>query len=152
MKDVLFVDKQAILAATSLMPSVMDVMNFATLCRTAPTRFLLQEHHTMKTDLSQGINTLTTDGTGHIPIMVPDIGDISAGHKSCHNSHCTRSSSFKRHTSCSSSSHHNSLCCPLFDGCPSHQSFHDTKRHSCTPSHTYHLSCRHHSCHSTDQS
>ena len=31
-------------------------------------------------DLIQGINTLTTEGTDHTPIMVPDMGDISAGH------------------------------------------------------------------------
>ena len=62
------------------MPSVMAVINLATLHRTAPTRFLHQEHHATKTDLIQGINTPTTKGTDHTPIMVPDIGAISAGH------------------------------------------------------------------------
>ena len=73
-------DAQVILAATSLIPSVMGVMNLATLCRTAPTIFLPQEHHATKTDLIEGINTSSTKGTDHTPIMVLDIGDISAGH------------------------------------------------------------------------
>ena len=62
------------------MPSVMAVMNLATLHRTAPTRFLPQEHHGTKTYLIQGIDTPTTEGTDHTPIMVQDIGDISTGH------------------------------------------------------------------------
>ena len=80
MADVLFVDTQIILASTALMSSVMAVMNFAILYRTAPTRFLHQEHLSTKKDLIQGINTPTTEGTDHTPIMVPDIGDISADH------------------------------------------------------------------------
>ena len=80
MIDVLFVDKKVILAATALMPSVMAGMNVATLCKTAPTRFLLQEHHATKTDVIQGIDTPTTEGTDHAPpIIVPNMGDISAG-------------------------------------------------------------------------
>ena len=76
---VLFVDEQVILAATALMPSV--VMNLATLHRTGPTRFLHQGHCTTKTDLVQGINIPTPKGTDCIPpIMVPDMGDIAAGH------------------------------------------------------------------------
>ena len=77
---VLFMEVQVILADSALMPSVMAVMNLSTLCRTAPARFLPQEHHGTKTDLIQGINTSTTEGTDHTPIMVPDIGDISPGH------------------------------------------------------------------------
>ena len=77
MIDVLCEDSQVILAATALMPSVMAVMNVATLHRTVPTRFLYQEHHATKTDLIQGINTPTPKGTDHTSIMVPGIGDIS---------------------------------------------------------------------------
>ena len=94
----LFVDEQVILATTALMPSVMAVMNLDTLYRTVPTRFLHQEHHASKTDLIQGINTPTIEGTDHTPIMVPDIGDISEGH-SPPTIHHDRSSNFGRHTS-----------------------------------------------------
>ena len=80
MIDVLFVDEQVILAANALMPNVMALMNLATLHRTTPTIFFHQEHQTIKTDLIQGINTSNTKMTDHTPIMVPDIGDISAGH------------------------------------------------------------------------
>ena len=80
MIDVLFVDAQVILTATALMPSVMAVMNLATLHRTAPTRFLPQEHHITKTVLIQDIDTPTTKGTDHTLIIVPDKGDISADH------------------------------------------------------------------------
>ena len=81
MTDVLFVDKQVILAATTLTPSVTAVMNLATLHRTALSRFLSKEHHATKTDLVQGINTPTPKGTDHTPfITVPDMKDISAGH------------------------------------------------------------------------
>ena len=62
------------------MPSIIAVINLDTLPRTAPTRFLHQEHHTTMEDLVQGIKTPTTRGTDHIPIMVPDIGDITADH------------------------------------------------------------------------
>ena len=56
-------------------------MNLATLHRTVPTRFLPQEHHATRTDLIQGINISTPKGTDHTPpILVPDMGDISAGH------------------------------------------------------------------------
>ena len=77
----MFVEKQVILATTALMPSAMAVLNLATLHRTAPTSFLPQEDHTPKRDLIQGFDIPTPKGTGHIvPIMVPDIGDISAVH------------------------------------------------------------------------
>ena len=80
MIDVLFVDEQVTLAATALMPSIMAVVHLATLHRTDPTRFLLQEHHASKTDLLQGISIHAPKGTDHTPpMMVPDIGDISAG-------------------------------------------------------------------------
>ena len=78
MIDVLFVDAQVIVATTTLMLSVMAVMDLAILHRIAPTRLLHQEHHATKKDLIQGIDTPTTEGTDHAPIMVPDIGDISA--------------------------------------------------------------------------
>ena len=81
MIDVLFVDEQVILPATAQMPSVMAVMNLATLHKTAPTRFLPQEHHVTKTDFIQGISILTPKGTGHTPpIIAPGMGDILAGH------------------------------------------------------------------------
>ena len=74
-------DKQVILDATALTHSVTVVMNLATLHRTAPTRFLPQEHHATKTDHVQGINIPTpkvTDNTQ--PIMIPDMVDISHDH------------------------------------------------------------------------
>ena len=74
-------DEQVILAASASMCSVTAVMNLVTLHRTAQTRFLPQEHHTTKTDLIQGIDIPTSKGKDHIPpIMVPDMGDISANH------------------------------------------------------------------------
>ena len=80
MISVLSVDEQVILAATALMPIIIALMNFDTLPRTAPTRFLHKEHHATMADLIQGINTLTTGGTDHASIMGPDIGDITADH------------------------------------------------------------------------
>ena len=80
MIDVLLVDEQVILAATTQMPSVMAVMNLAPLHRSAPARFLPQEQHTTKTDLIQGNNIPTHEGTGQtLPIKIPDIRDILAG-------------------------------------------------------------------------
>ena len=77
MIDVLFVDEQVILAATSLMHSVMAVMNLARLHRTAPTRFLPLEHHATKIDLVQGSNIPTPVGTNHtLSSKVRDMGDI----------------------------------------------------------------------------
>ena len=80
MINFLSVDKQAILASSALMPSVMAVMNLATLLRTDLTRFLYQKQHATTAGPIQGINKFTTGGTGHTSIMVSDIGDISAGH------------------------------------------------------------------------
>ena len=51
MIDILVVDEWVTFATTAQMPSVMAVMNLATLYRTVPTRLLSQEHHTTKTDL-----------------------------------------------------------------------------------------------------
>ena len=76
----LSVDKKIILAATVLILSGMAVLNLATLPRTALQRFLHQKHHAIKADLIQGIYTSTTGSTDHIPIMVLEIGDISACH------------------------------------------------------------------------
>ena len=80
MISLLSLDGQVILVATALMPSVMAVMNLATLPRVAPTRFLHQEHLTIMEDLIQGIDTPTTGWTDHTPIMVSGIGDITADH------------------------------------------------------------------------
>ena len=80
MVTVLFVNEQVILAATAQVPSVMAVMNLATLHRTASTRFLPEGNHTTKTDTIQGIDIPTSKETYHTPpIMVSDMADISAG-------------------------------------------------------------------------
>ena len=81
MIDVLFVDGQVILVTTALMSSVTVAMNLVTLHKTAPTRFLPQEHHVTKTNLIQGIDIPTPKGTDHTPpTMVTDMGDISTNH------------------------------------------------------------------------
>ena len=147
--DVLYVGTHVILATTVLMPSAIALMNVTILCRTAPTRFLPQEHHTTKIDLVQGIDTPTAQGTGHTSIMVPDISARSQSH--CHSQNY-RSSSFGRHDICSSSSHYSSLCCHLVDGYLHLHLCHDTNRHSWTPSHTCHFCHRCHSHHPTDWS
>ena len=67
-------------------------------------------------------------------------------------SHCNRSSSFRRHTSCSSLNHCSSSCCPSANGSLPYPPPCDTNSNRCTPSHSYHISTRHHSCHSTDWS
>ena len=114
-------DEQVIVAATALTPNVMAVMNLATLSRTVPTRFICQECHA--THGRSHTDTPSTRGTDHAPIMAPDIGDISAGHGPALIPTHDRSSSFRRHTSCSSSSHHSG----------SHH--HSANGHSCYPSH-----------------
>ena len=81
------------------MPSVMAVMNLATLPRIAPIRFLHQEHHSTMADLIQCIDTPTTRGTDHTPIMVPDIGDITADH-SPHPVHTMTEAAALEGTSC----------------------------------------------------
>ena len=54
--------------------------------------------------------------------------------QSCYHSHHNRSSSFRRNTWCSSSSHHSSTCSPLADTCHCHHLHCDTNRHSHTHS------------------
>ena len=142
---------RSFLAATALMPSFMPVMNLATLHWTGPIRFLLQEHCATKTDLIQGIDTPTTKGQimlllwsltweafQQVTVLLPFLSQ--------------QKQQFRRHTSCSSSSHHSCWCQPLANGCPHHHSHHDINMHSHTPSHTHHFSHRHHSFHSIDQS
>ena len=80
MISVLSVDGQVFLPTTAMMPYVMAVTNLATLPRTAPTKFLHQEHHTTTAGLILGIITTTTGGTEHTPIMVPGIRDDTADH------------------------------------------------------------------------
>ena len=80
----LSVNGQVTLATTALMPSVVAVMNLATLLRTFPRRFLHQEHHATTKDLTQGIDTPMAGGTDHSPAMVPDIEDITADHSPIH--------------------------------------------------------------------
>ena len=70
MIGVMFVDKHVILVTTALMPSVMAVINLATLHSTALTRFLHQGHHPTKTDLIQGIDTPTPKGTDCTPPII----------------------------------------------------------------------------------
>ena len=94
----------------------------------------------------------TTRGTDHTPIMTPDIKRHFSRWQSYPCSHYNRSSNFRRHTSCSSSSHCGSLCHPSANGYSHHPSCHDTNRQSCTPSLTCHFSSRHYSCHSRDWS
>ena len=80
MISILSVDAQVILATTALLPSVVAVMNLAIFSKTVPTTFLHQEHNVTTEDLIQGIHTPTTGGTDHTPIMVTDIGVITADH------------------------------------------------------------------------
>ena len=58
----------------------MVEMKLDTLPRTVLTRFLQEECHATMTDLIQGINTPTTGGTDHTPIMAPNMRDVSGGH------------------------------------------------------------------------
>ena len=58
----------------------MVVTNLATLPRTASKKFFHQEHHATTTGLIKDIVTTTTKGTDHTPIMVPDVGDVTADH------------------------------------------------------------------------
>ena len=129
----LSVDRQT---TTALMPIVMAVMNLAILPRTPLTRFPHQEHHATTEDLIQGINTPTTRGTDHPPILVSDIGRHYSGLQSKPHSHCDRIHYFRRHTSHSSSCHCSGSCHPSANGCLHH----DNNRHSCTPFHTHHFS------------
>ena len=132
------------------MPSVMAVMNFATMHRTAPTRFFPQKHHATKTDLIQGIDKPTPEGTDHIPcIMVPDMGDILAGHSPTAIPTMTEAA-VSEYISHSSAGPHSSTHCPLANRCPHHYSWCDPNWHSHIPSHTHLFSHRWHSCYSTD--
>ena len=57
------------------------VMNLATLHMTAPTRFLHWEHHTTKTGVIPGHNTMKPKETDYTqPTMGTDMGDISTNH------------------------------------------------------------------------
>ena len=67
-------------------------------------------------------------------------------------SHHDRSSSFRRYTSYSSSSHNSCLHHPSANGCSHHLLYCDTNRYSHTPSCTHHFSHRCHSHHSIDWS
>ena len=149
MIDLLFVDKQVIMATTALMSSAMAMILLATLHTTAPTRFLPQKHHTTKTDLvSRHQYTYTHRDRSHSTYYGPRHGRHFSRSQSCCHSHCKRSSSFRRHTLGSSSSQGSSFGWWT----PHHHSHHDTNQHSHTPSHTCHFSHRCHSCHSTDRS
>ena len=147
MIDVFFVDEQVILATTALMPSVMVVMNLATLHRTALTYPSLMNTTSQRWILSRHQYTHSQRDRSH-SYYGPRYRRHFIRSQSCHHSHCNRSRSFRRHTSHSSSSHHSSSLHPLANGWPHHNLHHDTDRNSHTSSHTHH---RCHSFHSTDQ-
>ena len=134
MIDVLFVDKQVISVATVPDSQCYDCDEFGHFALDCPNKILPSGtplHHARSHSRYQYTHTwrdrlcYTYYGS--------NMGVISAGLQSNHHSHCNRSSSFRRHTSHSSSSCHSSLCHILANGCPHHQLCHDTDRHSCTP-------------------
>ena len=55
---------------TAPVHSITAVMNLATLHKTAPTRFLPQEHHATKTGLIPGHDTPTPKGRDHISLTI----------------------------------------------------------------------------------
>ena len=152
MIDIFFVDKQVILATTAPMPSVMAVMNLATLHRAAPTRFLPLEHHNTKTDLIQGINIPTPKGTDHTPpIMIPDMGDILAGHSPITIPTVTEAAILQGipHVPLPATTAAHATLLPMDTPIPTHAL---TPTDTATPHPTHHFSHRCHSHHSTDQS
>ena len=75
------VDEWVIVAVTAPMHSITAVMDSSTLHRTAPTRFICQEHHASKTGLIQSNNMPTPEWTDHTPpTMDTDMGNISTDH------------------------------------------------------------------------
>ena len=131
------------LAVIALMTTVIAVMNLATLFRTAPTRFLHQQHQATMEILFKTL--IYTQPQGQI---TPYYGPRHRKHynrsQSCPDSHHERSRNQRRHTSCSSSRHHSSSHCPPGNGHSHYPSCSDTNRHSHIPSCTCHLSHRHH--------
>ena len=143
----MFVDEQVILATTALMCSVTAVMNLATFHRTAPTRFLPQEHYTIKTNLIQDINIPIPRGTDHTPpTVVTDMGDISTDHNPTAIPTMT-GAAVSEDTHCAPHPATRAACSALLaDGFPHHNLCCDTSKwHSCTPSCTHYFS---HRCHS----
>ena len=134
------------------MTSAMAVMNFAILHRTTPTRFLHQEHHATMADCTQGIDIPATGGTSHTLIMVPNIGDITVDHRPAPIHTMTEAASLEGTPHTLFSSHQSSSHCPSSNECSHYPSHCDSNKHSCTPSHTHHFSCRDHSHHSIDWS
>ena len=99
--DGYFVDRQAILAATDPMCSVIAAMNLATLHKTAPTRFLSQEHHSTKIGLILGHDTLTPEGTDQNLLTIDtDMGDISTNLNHTANSTVTGAAAVTEDTHC----------------------------------------------------
>ena len=131
---VLSVDRQVILAATAMMPSVMTVMNLATLPRTAPSRIPPSgtPHHCRRS-CSRHWHTHNWRNKSHSHYGNKDRRHYSSS-QSCPHLHCNRNHNLRRHTCCSSSSHCSSLCCPSTDRC----SCHDNNRYSHMPSCTQH--------------
>ena len=116
--------------------SVTDAVNLAILHRTAPTRFLPQEHYTTETGLIQGHDISTWKGTDHTPpTMSTNIGDNSTNHNHAAIPTMTGAAAVPEGTLHSPSCHCRSSCCPLADGHLHCHSCHDTpNRHSHTHS------------------
>ena len=83
-------------------------------------------------------------------MMVPDMGDISAGHSPIAIPTAKEAAVSESHLVLLMQPPQQ-LMLPSGQWTPHHHSCCHTNCHSCIPSHTCHFSCRHHSCHSTDQ-
>ena len=134
MIDALFVDRQAILAVTFLMWSVTGVMNWATLHKTAPTRFPPRNTRTPRQVSFQAM--IHQHPKGQITIHWHRHGRHFNWSQSHCQSHLNRSSnSYKRHTLQSQSSLHSGSCYPSADRHCDHHLCQDTPhRNSCIPS------------------
>ena len=136
MISVLSVDGQVFLVATALMPSIMAVMNLATLPWSVPQDSFIR--NTMPPWQISFKTLIHPQLEGQITLLL-----WSRYRRHYNRSHfhpIDRSSSFRRHTAHSSLHHHSSSCHPSGDEC-----CHFPSCHSHTPSHTHHFSHRHHS-------
>ena len=126
--------------------SCNEFTHFAQDC---PTRFLPQEynpHQDRSYSRHQYIHSQRD--TSHSSQYGHRHGRNFNQSQSCHHPHCDRSSSLRRHTSCSSSSHCSSSLHLLGNGFPHCHSCCDTSnQHIHTPSYTDHFSHRCHSHH-----
>ena len=133
------------------MPSVIAVMNLATLSRTAPTRFLNNKHHANMEDLIQGIYTPTTGETDHTPIMVPDIGEITADHSPGPILNVTEAADLEGTPHALLPATTSTCAAPQPIGAPL-PFMPDTQRYNCTLFHVCHSFQKHHSCYLMDHS